>query len=199
MFPRSLRKTFLSSRRNQRLGNDLYLKERKNLQNQVFRRKSKKREGKGQKSEETYLNLSDAKGALKGILVTLIVLGGKTQRILNIRSQVLSLIWLLHILQMSALYAFSVVLRQLPHTQWLETAHLYLSHSFCGSGIAYALLKFSVLTTGAVFQQTLKFESSYSSTCMIITNILLVRIKSHFPHTLNGRIVLRDVNTRRLP
>lgn len=52
-----LEKDFSSGRRSQRLGNDLYLKERKNLQNQVFRRKSKKREGKGQKSGR---NLSES-------------------------------------------------------------------------------------------------------------------------------------------
>lgn len=78
MFPRSLRKTFLVVE-GTRGWEMIYIWKRERIYKIKFLEGNlRKEKARAKSQEETYLNLSDAKGALKGILVTLIVLGGKT-------------------------------------------------------------------------------------------------------------------------
>lgn len=99
---------------------------------------------------------------------------------------------------MSALYAFSVV-HDNYHTPRGLKQHTFIYLTVSVGQDCLCSIEISVLTTVAFSSRHSSLKAATPSTCMIITNILLVRIKSHFPHTLNGRIVLSDVNTRGFP
>lgn len=79
MFLRSLRKTFLVVE-GARGWEVIYISKRERIYKIKFLEGNlRKEKARAKSQEETYLNLSDAEGALKGILVTFIFLGGRTK------------------------------------------------------------------------------------------------------------------------